>query len=123
MGMSRAAQIQGLWAAAAPEGPRLEGPQSSLGDAALGQPSGVPGDAALDQPSGISGDAAGMASRCTDIYEQNFEFVWRSLRRLGVSDESLDDATQEVFLVVFRRIAEFQGHSALRSWLFGIAIR
>lgn len=55
------------------------------------------------------------------LYDRYFDFVWRSLRRLGVPVSSLDDATQEVFLVVYRRLPEFKGHSSLKTWLFGIA--
>lgn len=57
------------------------------------------------------------------VYEEHFEFVWRSLRRLGVPEASADDAAQDVFLVVHRRLDEFEGRSALRTWLFGIALR
>jgi RNA polymerase sigma-70 factor (ECF subfamily) len=49
--------------------------------------------------------------------------VWRSLRRLGVADPQLDDAVQDVFLVVYRRLADFEGRSSVRTWLFGIALR
>jgi RNA polymerase sigma-70 factor (ECF subfamily) len=57
------------------------------------------------------------------IYEEHVEFVWRSLRRLGVAAASLDDAVQEVFIVVHRRLAEFEGRSSMKTWLFGIALR
>ena len=55
------------------------------------------------------------------VYEVEFAFVWRTLRRLGVQVDQLDDAAHDVFLVVFRRLAEFQGRSSFRTWLFGIA--
>ena len=38
------------------------------------------------------------------LYEENVAFVWRNLRRLGVFASDLEDRTQEVFLVAFRRI-------------------
>lgn len=57
------------------------------------------------------------------IYEQHFDFVWRSARRLGVADRALDDAVQDVFIVVHRRLGEFEGRSSLKSWIFGIARR
>lgn len=57
-----------------------------------------------------------------EVYEGQFEFVWRSLRRLGVAVSSLDDATQEVFLVVHRRLHEFEGRARLTTWLFRIAL-
>ncbi len=57
------------------------------------------------------------------IYRTQVDFVWRSLRRLGVRDAALDDATQEVFLVVYRRLHEFRPGSSIRAWLFAIAQR
>jgi RNA polymerase sigma-70 factor (ECF subfamily) len=44
------------------------------------------------------------------------------LRRLGVAAAQLDDATQDVFVVAYRRLAEFDGRS-LRGWLYAIALR
>ena len=57
------------------------------------------------------------------IYEQHFDFVWRSLRRLGVAPTDLEDAAQDVFVVVHRRIGDFEHRSTLKSWIFGIALR
>jgi len=57
------------------------------------------------------------------LYETHFDFLWLSLRRLGVLEADLDDALQETFLVVHRRLHTFEGRSALKSWLFGIALR
>lgn len=59
----------------------------------------------------------------TAVYDEHFAFVWRSLRRLGVPPRALDDAAQDVFIVVHRRLAEFEGRSSVKSWLFGIARR
>jgi RNA polymerase sigma-70 factor, ECF subfamily len=58
-----------------------------------------------------------------DVYRGEFGFVWRSAKRLGLRDAALDDAVQEVFVVVHRRLAEFEGRSSLRTWLFGITLR
>jgi RNA polymerase sigma-70 factor, ECF subfamily len=57
-----------------------------------------------------------------DLYETHFDFVWRSLRRLGVPVAHVDDAAQEVFVVAFRRFETFQGRSSAKTWLFGIAV-
>lgn len=57
------------------------------------------------------------------VYEEYFDFVWRTLRRLGVQDAHLDDAVQDVFIVVYRRLSDFRGHSSLKTWLFGIVLR
>jgi RNA polymerase sigma-70 factor (ECF subfamily) len=56
------------------------------------------------------------------IYGQHFRGVWRTLRRLGVADAQLDDAAQDVFVVVHRRLGDFDGRS-LRGWLYAIAVR
>ena len=56
------------------------------------------------------------------VYDEYFKFVWRSLRRLGVPADALDDAVQEVFIIVHRRLADFEGRSSLKTWLFGIAL-
>jgi RNA polymerase sigma-70 factor, ECF subfamily len=53
-------------------------------------------------------------------YAEYFPFVWRCLRSLGVRDATLDDAAQDVFVVVHRRLADFRGDSAFRTWLYGI---
>lgn len=57
-----------------------------------------------------------------DLYEEHFDFVWKAVRRLGVPSASLDDAVQDVFMVVHRRAAEFEGRSSVKTWLFGIVV-
>jgi RNA polymerase sigma-70 factor (ECF subfamily) len=58
-----------------------------------------------------------------EIYAEYFNFICRNLRRLGVATSSMDDAVQDVFLVVHRRLAEFEARSSLKTWLFGIVLR
>ena len=36
---------------------------------------------------------------------EHYDFVWRVLRRSGLAPAAADDATQQVFLVVGRRVA------------------
>jgi RNA polymerase sigma-70 factor (ECF subfamily) len=48
--------------------------------------------------------------------------VWRSLRYLGVRDAELADASQEVFLIVHRRLHEFRGDAKLETWLYAICL-
>ncbi len=55
-----------------------------------------------------------------DVYANHFAFVWRCLRSLGVSAGALDDAAQDVFVIVHRQLPGFRGESALPTWLFGI---
>ena len=54
---------------------------------------------------------------------EHFDFVWRTLRRMGVQPAQLDDAAQDVFLVVHRRLPEYRPRWSPRSWLFAIARR
>lgn len=57
-----------------------------------------------------------------ELYDAHIAFVWRNLRRLGVPDSALDDASQDVFLVLHRRLAELPP-DAVRGWLFGVTRR
>jgi RNA polymerase sigma-70 factor, ECF subfamily len=57
------------------------------------------------------------------LYSQHFGFVWRNLRRLGVPDALAEDAAQDVFVVVHRRLRDLQQDASLKAWLFGIALR
>ncbi|PCC74573.1 RNA polymerase sigma factor, sigma-70 family [Nannocystis exedens] len=57
------------------------------------------------------------------VYRANYGFVWRTVRHLGVDPARVDDAVQDTFLVVYRRLPEFAGRAALRTWLFEIARR
>lgn len=57
------------------------------------------------------------------VFRENLPFVFRALRRLGVAEGDLDDVCQEVFVVVMRKLAEFEGRSQLRTWIYGICVR
>jgi RNA polymerase sigma-70 factor (ECF subfamily) len=56
-----------------------------------------------------------------EVYRAHFRLVWRTLGRLGVREVDLMDMTQNVFLVVHRQLAGFQGRAELTTWLFSIA--
>ena len=58
-----------------------------------------------------------------DTYEENFSFVWRSVRRLGVPASIVADAVQDVFVVVHRRLPDFEARASVRTWLYAIVIR
>ena len=49
--------------------------------------------------------------------------VWRTLHYCGVHSADIQDLCQEVFLVIHRRIADFEGRSSLRTWIYQICIR
>ena len=56
-------------------------------------------------------------------FRVEFEYVQRTLRRLGTDQSEVDDLAQEVFLVLHRRWAEFDQSRPLRPYLFGVAVR
>ena len=58
-----------------------------------------------------------------ELYQAHVGFVWRVLRRFGVPAADLADALQEVFVVVYRRLPDFEGRSQVTTWLYRIALR
>lgn len=84
---------------------------------ALGRRAASQGPPAGERPS------AAPASDLAAVYEAHFRYVWRCLRSLGVHDAQLDDALQDVFVVVQRKLPEFDGGAQLRTWLYAIALR
>jgi RNA polymerase sigma-70 factor (ECF subfamily) len=57
------------------------------------------------------------------FYDAHVRFVWRAMFRLGVGENDVPDAVQEVFVVVHRRLPEFEGRSKVTTWLFSICMR
>ena len=55
------------------------------------------------------------------VYRDHVGFVWRTIRRFGIPEAEIEDAAHEVFLVVHRRLADFDGQAAITTWLFAIA--
>jgi RNA polymerase sigma-70 factor (ECF subfamily) len=58
-----------------------------------------------------------------ELYAEYAAFAWRTLRRLGVREADVEDVTQEAFVVVHRKLPEFDGRSSVKTWLFGICLR
>jgi RNA polymerase sigma-70 factor (ECF subfamily) len=58
----------------------------------------------------------------TRVYEAWFDPCLRWLRALGIPDADLEDVGQEVFVVVRRKLAAFEG-DRLAAWLYRIATR
>lgn len=54
------------------------------------------------------------------VYEEHIAFVWRVVGRLGVPAEAVADVAQDVFLVVQRRLPDYDGRASMRAWLAGI---
>jgi RNA polymerase sigma-70 factor (ECF subfamily) len=63
-----------------------------------------------------------LDARVARFVQEHYDFIWRSLRRLGVPPASVDDATQKVFWVATRKMQEARVAKE-RSFLFAIALR
>jgi RNA polymerase sigma-70 factor (ECF subfamily) len=57
------------------------------------------------------------------LYEGEFSYLWHTLRRLGIRARDLEDTVHDVFVVVHRRLGDYDPERPLRPWLFGIAYR
>jgi len=75
---------------------------------------------AVAPPDAEAGDGAPAFDA---VYAAHVGFVWRVVRTLGVPEPQLEDAVQDVFVVVHRRLGEWQGKAAITTWLFAIARR
>jgi RNA polymerase sigma-70 factor (ECF subfamily) len=72
--------------------------------------------------SGSSSGRGARAVRLRALVDRDFDFVWRSARRLGLSPADADDAAQDVFIVLARRLDDVEPHCE-RSFLFGTLLR
>jgi RNA polymerase sigma-70 factor (ECF subfamily) len=81
-----------------------------------------------DSPSGVPERLRGQPSpltrpNVTQIYEAHGSFVWASLHRMGVRSADVPDLSQEVFLIVHRRLSSWDGETRITTWLFGICLK
>jgi len=56
------------------------------------------------------------------IYDEHFDYVWRTARRLGVRTEEADDVVQEIFIAVHNLLPRYESGN-VRGWLYAIAVR
>jgi RNA polymerase sigma-70 factor (ECF subfamily) len=56
------------------------------------------------------------------LFDQHFDFVWRSARRLGLTDAEADDAAQAVFIVAARKLEAILPDRE-RAFLFASTVR
>jgi RNA polymerase sigma-70 factor (ECF subfamily) len=80
-----------------------------------------------DGPEPFVARAAWASARAVPTFEQVYDrhlpYVHRAMRHLGVRDASLDDAVQDVFIVVHKKLPDFDGRFAITTWLYAIVIR
>jgi RNA polymerase sigma-70 factor (ECF subfamily) len=61
-------------------------------------------------------------ARLRQLVEGQYDFIWRSLRRLGVPEVDADDCAQQVFLVASRKLDDIVV-GCERPFLFSTALR
>jgi RNA polymerase sigma-70 factor (ECF subfamily) len=67
--------------------------------------------------------ATRLPPQLREVFEEHGPFVCRSLRYLGVPEADLDDTLQEVFLVVYQRLNDYEEKGRARAWLYSICTR
>lgn len=78
----------------------------------------------LAEPAGsLSAPQVEPIPTLVQVYDEHAAYVVRCMRSLGVRDAALDDAVQDVFLVVQDKLGGFDGACALRTWLYAIVLR
>jgi RNA polymerase sigma-70 factor (ECF subfamily) len=58
-----------------------------------------------------------------EVFREHGAFVLRTVRRMGVPSSDVEDVAQNVFLVVHRHLATYEGRGSVKAWLFGIVRR
>src|SRR5262249_25656788 len=76
----------------------------------------------VNSPPGPAARPPGGDARLRRMVDAHFDFVWRSLRRLGVPATDVDDCAQQVFLVASRKLDDILEASE-RAFLFSTAMR
>jgi RNA polymerase sigma-70 factor (ECF subfamily) len=79
-------------------------------------------DSIVADPMDASGIPAEEIPSFVEIYERYVDFVWSSLRGLGIRPAAIEDAVQEVFVALHRRLPDFERRSTLKTFLFGIVV-
>jgi RNA polymerase sigma-70 factor (ECF subfamily) len=69
-------------------------------------------------PTGVPTDRSCLL---TQLFRVHAAFVWRVVQRFGVPEADAEDAVQEVFLVVAKRLDSYDERGAVRAWLVAIA--
>jgi RNA polymerase sigma-70 factor (ECF subfamily) len=71
----------------------------------------------------VSARSSPTASDLGAIFDTHFDYVWTTLRRLGVRESDLEDVAHDVFLKVHARLHDYDRARPIKPWLFGFAFR
>lgn len=78
---------------------------------------------ALSEVAGAKAEGVERRARFRVIVEGEFDYVWITLRRLGVQPRDLEDVVQDVFVNLYRRLDLYDPSRPIRPWLFAFALR
>ena len=88
-----------------------------------GQDPGVLSESATSLAVGLPAATQAGALDFDAVYTLNADYVWLTLRRLGVAEADIPDVAHDVFLTAHRKLATFDRARPVRPWLFGLALR
>src|SRR6188768_1953765 len=84
----------------------------------------APGGEEIVQPAPtLASNVPRVVATFRSIFDEHAPTVWRALRHFGMSEREVEDAVQEVFVVVHRQLSAGTEPAHLRAWLYGIAWR
>ncbi len=97
----------------------------AVGPIIIGPPCSHPPNVSPATPTELSTDRTGGPGSPSfrELFVTYAPYVFRVLRRLGVLEGDLDDVCQEVFVIVHRKLPEFDGRSSAKTWVYGICLR
>ena len=72
---------------------------------------------------GVLGGAKQPPQSLVSLHAEHGGFVWATLQRFGIQQPDLEDAFQDVFIVVQRRLPSFDWACPVTTWLFAICRR
>jgi RNA polymerase sigma-70 factor (ECF subfamily) len=90
----------------------------NVGRASLNQLRIIP-----NPPGSGAGSRKASDDACLDAYQRELDYLMRTLRRLGVNQEDVEDLAHEVFMVLQKTWSTYDATRALKPFLFGIAFR
>jgi RNA polymerase sigma-70 factor (ECF subfamily) len=62
-----------------------------------------------------------VVPRLDDLFREHHAFLFRCMRRFGLPDAAAEDAVQEVYIIVQRRLSDYEERGSARAWLYRIA--
>ena len=97
-------------------------PRSTVPDAGSDQRSGGPDDETVaEDASDVAAASRGDVRAFERVYRRHVARIHSTaVRMLGA--EEADDATQDVFVRAWQRLAQFRGDSAFGTWLFRLGV-